>query len=111
MEIGHELGDLFVAGPQLGVFGRGVDLHAIAGREQHRLDLREAFPQALEGLADLHRTERQPLANRDRRMMVAAADHLQFHAGPPVRRHWHLASPHPEPESSAWPSSAGARCF
>ena len=50
MEVGQELRDFLVAGPELGIFGGRVDLDAIAGREQHGLGLRKPLPQAVERL-------------------------------------------------------------
>ena len=43
VKVGHELRDFLVAGTRLGVFGGRVDLHAVAGREQHGLGLRKAL--------------------------------------------------------------------
>ena len=83
VEIGHELGHGFMRRAPLGIFAGRVDFHAIAGRQQHGLDLGEAGAQPVERGLGLRGAEGQPLAERDRGLMMAAANHLQFHRGPP----------------------------
>ena len=82
VEAGQKLGQILMRRALLRVFGGRVDLYAVAGREQHRLDVRKARAQVVQRGLGLRRAERQPFANRHRRVPMAATEHLQLHGAP-----------------------------
>ena len=79
---GEELGHHVAAGHRVAAGGH-VQLHPVARRKQHRLDLRILPPQPRKRRAGLLGAKRQALPDGDRRLVVTTADHLQLHAKSP----------------------------
>ncbi len=79
VEVGQELDDVVMRRTGLGSLAGDVQLHPVAGGEQHRLRFRILLPQARKGRRRLILAEGQPLADLHGGRMMAAPDHLQLH--------------------------------
>ncbi len=77
VEAGQEVGDLIERRLRFAL-GGGVNFHPIAGRKQHRLDAGKHPPPVVQRFASLLGRKRQPLAERDRRAVMAATDDLRL---------------------------------
>ncbi len=78
VEVPEEIGDLLRRRQPL--FAGHVELDAVAGRQQHDLQAGKGLAQLGDRPAGLSLAEGEPLADRKRRIAMAAPDHLEAHA-------------------------------
>src|SRR5213076_1376680 len=82
VKLGQRGDCIVMCGAELWRLAGEIELDPVAGRKEHRLGLRIAAAKARQRFGGLVAIERQSLADLDRRRVVAAADHVEFHDRP-----------------------------